>query len=692
LYDNDFGKKKNTGVIEAQNTALALYEYSVDAIISTLDHERLGVEHGRDSIDITECVLAGPSHISVVLEGIKEDIESRNTYIKWYINTYSAVFASKERVRTMILSNLVTLPVILQEQYIKLICKLTGAKDKLIRQQLDVLRKLKVKNNNTIELSLESEDNTYFFNHDYWFDKTSTDTMFAQKMVYAPLKVKQILDNGSEKTVVEKCPVLVRTSVSQAGVLSLTSVKRLDVDDLNVFEKNMLPLDASSFNATSATWAISSSSDGYTFNDFLKANANLHVDGYQLASEITEFIKKYIHLKDERYAEALALYIMMTYIYMLFPSVPYLHINGVRGSGKSTLGLLLSKLMFMPTSTVMARESHIYREAHANRGVIVFDEEEGLTGHKTSERAEALLAICNATYTREGAAIPRYVQESKGNMVCQYFYAFCPKVFIGINMLKDTLSSRCIKVETEPVPKARRSEFPIFEVDLFQLTAQLQSFRNRLYVWSLSQFYTVRKSYEEVSLASNGDDTLLNRDGQLWTPLLAIANTFADPSFVNAVQGLNKRLYAARETRISTSDWAEVFYLVYNNFIDQTTGEIIKSPFLETGCIVSRLRGLVFEKNKFLDFLNRTATMKYGLNFKYVSGDDMLSVLLPRGAATVKQVGLSAKDTLNLSEVVANSRHARVVILNKEKLKEIVDDLIANGSEDVEVDAENKVD
>jgi hypothetical protein len=62
------------------------------------------------------------------------------------------------------------------------------------------------------------------------------------------------------------------------------------------------------------------------------------LDPKRLIDIVSSHYKRFYYSSNEALYKVLGLYTMMTYYYELFDSIPYLFINGKKGSGKSALG------------------------------------------------------------------------------------------------------------------------------------------------------------------------------------------------------------------------------------------------------------------------------------------------------------------------------------------------------------------
>ena len=176
--------------------------------------------------------------------------------------------------------------------------------------------------------------------------------------------------------------------------------------------------------------------DVNTFAEYIEGKT---VQANHLFREIYDFLKKYIVVSAEFYY-VLVSYIMMTYIYVLFQVIPYLWINGEKGTGKSTIMKLLNKLCFNPLFCSNINPANIFRQIDNDGSTIILDEFEKMYGEEKQE----IVKLLNQGFNKDGV-VPRCVGQ---NNQIKKFRSFSPKIMGGITNIDDVLFERCIKYTT----------------------------------------------------------------------------------------------------------------------------------------------------------------------------------------------------------------------------------------------------
>ena len=207
----------------------------------------------------------------------------------------------------------------------------------------------------------------------------------------------------------------------------------------------------------------------------------------------------------------LALWVMLTYVYVAWDAVPYLFVTGPAGSGKTRVFELLSRLCFRPLLSSNLSAPALFRTLHDRGGTLLLDEAERL-GEGGDDVAE-LRSILLAGYKRGGRA--SRLELSGDNYQMREFQVFGPKAIACINALPPALASRCV-----PVPMFRSpagSDKPRRRLDTDP--ARWPRLRDGLHAALLGPL-----GKAAIELASEpGFCPLGGRQYELWQPLLALA-------------------------------------------------------------------------------------------------------------------------------------------------------------------------
>ncbi len=195
-------------------------------------------------------------------------------------------------------------------------------------------------------------------------------------------------------------------------------------------------------------------------------------DTVALFNEIRSIYEKHIEFADETFYDLMPLYIMGSYVFRLFSTVPYIHFNGTKASGKSQNLKILRALGFNTTWTANMSASSLFRGIAGMPGVVCIDEAESFQG----ERGEEIRLLLNSGYAA-GANVRRVERTANERFEVQEYEVFGPKAIASINPLEPVIKSRSIVIGMRPalraIPEFRYEEDQWFDT------------RNRLYLWAL---------------------------------------------------------------------------------------------------------------------------------------------------------------------------------------------------------------
>ena len=242
----------------------------------------------------------------------------------------------------------------------------------------------------------------------------------------------------------------------------------------------------------------------------------------ELYTTLRKLLTTYIDFQSENDSHVLALWVIGTYLYTLFPAYPYLALNGPKGSGKSTVLRVLQPLAFNMVTTSDPTGASLFRLVHATRCTLGIDEAERYQNPR-DPATQQIRQLLNSGY-KAGMPALRVVGD---DYKPQTFDVYSPKILASIAGLEDVLSSRCITIPM----RHTAHRLPIFPASF-----DGAHLRYQLYSLALTYFHEVRRSFCEYP------SNLVNRSGELWSPLLALA------AFLEAhggIAGLRKPLSQA---------------------------------------------------------------------------------------------------------------------------------------------------
>lgn len=239
------------------------------------------------------------------------------------------------------------------------------------------------------------------------------------------------------------------------------------------------------------------------------------VEPQEVYTAVKTAFETYLEFEDERVYDFLTLWSVGTYFFHLFNSYPYLNIHGIKQTGKTKLGSLLSLLCFNAIFSNNLSTSSAFRLVQSGRCTLILDETEKL---RNPEREIDFRNMLYAGY-KKGAVVYR---THKDTLKPEPFEVYSPKVVIGIKGVEDVLEDRCITLimTRGRNPKIVNAEIP-FEAKVWQ------DIRDKLYIFYLTRFIEVA---ELIDLPHLLEETVLDRIKQreleLWKPILAIASYF----------------------------------------------------------------------------------------------------------------------------------------------------------------------
>ena len=221
--------------------------------------------------------------------------------------------------------------------------------------------------------------------------------------------------------------------------------------------------------------------------------------------------KKYLHFANPVLHEFIATWIIGTYFHRMFPSYPYIHLNGNAHSGKTKCLTLIASLAFNAEMSFNNTAAYMVRLIHDNSATCCMDEVESLRRAK-DEDSKALLAMLNSGYKR-GSFSGKMEPKKPNGWVRVRLESYSPKVLAGIDTLPATLSTRCI-----PIIMARSINKEVVNSEINQLDSVWSKIRNNLYRSLLTHHHLVEETYAELT-----DLEIAGRPWELWKPILAIA-------------------------------------------------------------------------------------------------------------------------------------------------------------------------
>lgn len=222
--------------------------------------------------------------------------------------------------------------------------------------------------------------------------------------------------------------------------------------------------------------------------------------------KLEKFITKYITFSDAQYSLPLVLWTVATFLYPDFDAFPYMVItSSTKRSGKTRLSEILSFVCSNPVSSGALSPAAIYKTMADEKPTLFFDEAETLN----HESASVMRSILNMGY-RKGSVVRRVL----GNKVEEY-QTYCPKVFILIGDVYDTLKDRSIIIRMKRGEPKERFVYEAAKNEGAEL-------REELALMVEENRSALLQAFSEYK----GIEFLTDRDEEIWLPLFVVAQIF----------------------------------------------------------------------------------------------------------------------------------------------------------------------
>ncbi len=174
-----------------------------------------------------------------------------------------------------------------------------------------------------------------------------------------------------------------------------------------------------------------------------------------------EFVPQSVDLPPQ-FQTVASLYVLLSWVYDSFQTIPYLRVIGNWGTGKSrflqVVGSICYKSMMAGGSVSMAS---IFRSLDKVQGTFCFDEAD----FKTSDMSSEITKILNGGHSKGSPVLRMDVDKKTGKMTTQAFNVYAPKILASRERFKDeALESRCL---TEHLLPSKGAGTPIHLPDGF---------------------------------------------------------------------------------------------------------------------------------------------------------------------------------------------------------------------------------
>lgn len=166
---------------------------------------------------------------------------------------------------------------------------------------------------------------------------------------------------------------------------------------------------------------------------------SMDIDMVQLVIDIDAFLRSFLEMPNESHYQILSLWIFHTYLIEKFNTTPVLYFYGVKETGKSRAGEVLSELAFRAQRLTSITEATLFRSVEMFKPTLFIDEIK-LWGKGSKPGLEDII---KTTYKR-GLKVSRINQNKTGEEQAEYFDTFTPLVICTTENLPDIIENRCI--------------------------------------------------------------------------------------------------------------------------------------------------------------------------------------------------------------------------------------------------------
>ncbi len=344
----------------------------------------------------------------------------------------------------------------------------------------------------------------------------------------------------------------------------------------------------------------------------------------KLLSDMHIYLNKYVDIENETDRDIVLTYVLLTWVYDRFSSIPYLRVIGSYGSGKSRLLKVLNICYKSIYTSGNASEAPIFRLMHKYGGTLIIDEAEL---SRANDRSEGVKEILRFGKDRDGV-----VARCDGvNFEVKTYRVFGPKILGSRHSYSDdALESRIISIRMK---ETKADHIPL-NLEVGEFEKDSEEIRAKLLSWSFDNYYKIDTRIYEKYI----DPSISRRLNEMNSPLICIRHW--DKDFVDGL------IAKSKERHLSLME--------------------DKSLSLEAS-IVKSISTLYNRKNENPLLKDISEDLSEEGNKKYTS----------------RLIGTIVRDNLGLA--TSHTREGNIVIAEKEKLDELLGEYNLKICEDVKM-------
>lgn len=232
-------------------------------------------------------------------------------------------------------------------------------------------------------------------------------------------------------------------------------------------------------------------------------------DTISLLREVEAHIYKYLDIS-AAFLKFAAYYILLSWVYDKFSTLPYLRSLGDTGTGKSRFLNVCGELCYKPTlASGCITPAPIYRMLKRWNGTIILDEAD----LRNSDEYNEVVTILNCGFER-GRPVIRAVKDNPDKL--QFLPTFGPKVFATRRRFQDpALEARCL---TEIMQETTRDDIPATLPCRFY--KEQETLRNKLLMFRLRNYNQISPE-ESLELDLSGIEPRLKQISACFASLFA---------------------------------------------------------------------------------------------------------------------------------------------------------------------------
>jgi len=355
-----------------------------------------------------------------------------------------------------------------------------------------------------------------------------------------------------------------------------------------------------------------------------------------LYEKIYGYVKRFIHFPDEAYLSYVSLWVMGTYVFMLFRYYPYVWLNAEKASGKTLLMEVLSSIAFNGELIMNPTESVIFRDISNNLITMFIDEVEQLR-KRDKDTYGSLISLLNSGFNKAGV-VKRSEATGQGGFVVKAYSAYSPKMFAGISEIDDVLQDRTVRI---PLLRKKDDETTQRYKGTLEILELQRSIRDDLYVFALTYAKDLAEYYhKEGPDGIEGLSHLNNRELDIWEPILLLANVIDSLSdsmnLTGKMEALSKKSLEEKQSDSVSQNETYKILTVLKAMLDEVT------PLSEDGDV------RVFEAERVLEYFKSTE------DFEWIEKTQALTRRLKRVKVTSEQRRIDGEKkriyTMNVKE------------------------------------------